>query len=136
MANDARTNLVGTLISEPKTTQWNNSTVLSFSVSVRTTKKQEGSQYYETDIYNVSVWGKQGENLLSTLQKGTQVWVEGDQMMRSYKNRNGETVTSPTINASFVKILSKGKSYGSQSTVNSSAKQTEQQADSEEDPPF
>lgn len=136
MANDARTNLVGTLISEPKTTQWNNSTVLSFSVSVRTTKKQEGSQYYETDIYNVSVWGKQGENLLSTLQKGTQVWVEGDQMMRSYKNRNGETVTSPTINASFVKILSKGKSFGSQATVNSSTKQTEQQADSEEDPPF
>lgn len=136
MANDARTNLIGTLIAEPKTTQWNNSTVLSFSVSVRTTKKQEGSQYYDTDIYNVSVWGKQGENLLSTLQKGTQVWVEGDQMMRSYKNRNGETVTSPSINASSVKVLSKGKSFNGQSSAASTTRQIQQQVDAEEEPPF
>ena len=140
MANDARINLVGNVISEPKTNQWNNSTVLSFSVGVRTTKKQENSQYYESDIYNVSVWGKQGENLLASLQKGAMVWVEGDLMMRSYKNRNNETVVSPSVNASMVKILMKSKPRSGQSagaeSVNAVANQIANQVDSEEEPPF
>lgn len=140
MANDARINLVGNVINEPKTNQWNNSTVLSFSVGVRTTKKQENSQYYESDIYNVSVWGKQGENLLASLQKGTMVWIEGDLMMRSYKNRNNETVVSPSVNASMVKILMKSKPHSGQSSgagsVNAVANQIANQVDSEEEPPF
>ena len=140
MANDARINLVGNVISEPKTNEWNNSTVLSFSVGVRTTKKKENSQYYESDIYNVSVWGKQGENLLASLQKGTMVWVEGDLMMRSYKNRNNETVVSPSVNASMVKILMKSKPRSGQSSgaesVNAVANQIANQVDSEEEPPF
>lgn len=139
MANDARINLVGNVINEPKTNQWNNSTVLSFSVGVRTTKKQENSQYYESDIYNVSVWGKQGENLLTPLQKGTMVWVEGDLMMRSYKNRNNETVVSPSVNASMVKVLMKSKprsQSASAADVNAVASQIANQVDSEEEPPF
>ena len=137
MANDAQINLVGNVISEPKTNQWNNSTVLSFSVAVRTTKKQEGSQYYENDIYNVSVWGKQGETLLATIQKGTMVWVSGDMMMRSYKNRNNETVTSPSVNASTVKVLAKGKNSGHQQRNESTmTQQIQNQVDNEEDPPF
>lgn len=140
MANDARVNIVGNIINEPKTSQWNNTTILSFGISVRTTKKQEGSQYYESDIYNVSVWGKQGETLLNQIQKGTMVWVEGDQMMRSYKNRNNETVTSPSVNASSVKILAKGKSNGNyqrqDNATNNLANQMQQQVDSEEEPPF
>lgn len=137
MANDAQINLVGNVISEPKTNQWNNSTVLSFSVAVRTTKKQEGSQYYENDIYNVSVWGKQGETLLAAIQKGTMVWVSGDMMMRSYKNRNNETVTSPSVNASTVKILAKGKNSAYQSrTEGVATQQPQNQADAEDDPPF
>ena len=137
MANDAQINLVGNVINEPKTNQWNNSTVLSFSVAVRTTKKQEGSQYYENDIYNVSVWGKQGETLLATIQKGTMVWVSGDMMMRSYKNRNNETVTSPSVNASTVKVLAKGKNSGYQQRNESTmTQQIQNQVDNEEDPPF
>ena len=139
MANDARVNIVGNVINEPKTSQWNNTTILSFGVSVRTTKKQENSKYYESDIYNVSVWGKQGEALLSSIQKGTMVWVEGDQMMRSYKNRNGDTVTSPNVNASSVKILAKGKpgAYQQNDSENTAAaNQMKEQVDSEEEPPF
>lgn len=141
MANDARTNLVGNIINEPKTNTWNNSTILSFTVSVRTTKKQEGSQYYETDLYDITVWGKQGENLLNSIQKGTMVWVEGDQMMKSYKNRNGETVIRPSISASMVKVLAKGKNSNYQSNrqpadVAATAAQIANQVDSEEEPPF
>jgi single-strand DNA-binding protein len=137
MANDARVNLVGNLVGEPKTSQWNNSTILSFTVGVKTTKKQENSQYYDSDFYNVSVWGKQGETLLNTLQKGTMVWVEGDMLMRSYKNRNGETVTQPSVNASSVKVLAKGKNWNGQSNKsrNRSNTATDQTTNLEE-PPF
>ena len=78
-------------------------------MSVRTTKKQENSQYYESDIYNVSVWGKPAEYLMTVLQKGTMVWVEGDLMMRTYKDRNGNDRTTPAVTAAMVKVLAKGK---------------------------
>lgn len=130
MANEARVSLVGNLIAEPKNSQYNNSTVLSFGVSVRTTKKQENSQYYESDIYNVSVWGKTAEYLMTVLQKGTMVWVEGDLMMRTYKNRDGQDRTTPAVTAAMVKVLAKGK--GSKPAQTQNTETTED----DDNPPF
>lgn len=121
MANEARVSLVGNLISEPKNSVINNSTVLSFPVAVRTTKKQEGSQYYENDIYNVSVWGKSAEYLMQSLQKGTVVWVDGDLQMRTYKDRNGGDHTGPYVTASLVKPMTKYKIGDKQNTAEETA---------------
>lgn len=132
MANEARVSLVGRLISEPKNSQYNNSTVLSFGVSVNTTKKQENSQYYETDIYNVSVWGKSAENLMQVLQKGTFVWVSGDMMMRTYKDRNGAEHTSPAVTASMVKVLAKGKTRDNAQPAPAAV----ETAEDDDNPPF
>ena len=129
MANDAHVSLVGNVISEPRNSQYNGSTLLSFGVSVATTKKKENSQYYETDIYNVSVWGKAAEFLIDKLQKQTMVWVEGEQSMHTFKDRNGEEHTSPSVKANSVKILAKGK-------FKKQTNDTETTQEDNEEPPF
>ena len=130
MPNDAHISLVGNLISDPKNSQYNDSTVLTFGVSVATTKKKENSQYYETDIYNVSIWGKSGEFLMDKIQKGTMVWVDGELNMRTFKDRNGEEHTTPNVKANSVKVLAKGKGSG---TTQKTAHKNEE---AEEEPPF
>lgn len=106
MPNNAHVSLYGNVIAEPRNSQYNNSSVLSFPVSVKTTMKKEGSQYYETNVYQVSVWGKQADNLLNYLQKGSNVWVNGELMLRSYKDRNGEEREQLTVTAQSVQITS------------------------------
>lgn len=109
MANDANINIVGTVLQDPTNRQVNSSTVLSMRVAVQTTKKQQNSPYPASDIYDVSVWGKMGENLLNKVKAKTRVWVSGDFMVgEPWKNRNGETQTSLRINATHVKILGGG----------------------------
>ena len=110
MANEARVSLTGVVISEPTNRQTGNGlTVFSMKVSVRTTKKQENSKYAVSDVYDVSVWGKPGENLIGKVKAKTKVWVCGDQCMgEPWNDRNGTTHISPRVNASFVKILDGG----------------------------
>ena len=109
MANDAHISLVGMVIKDPTNRQVNNSTVLSMTVAVQTTKKQPNSQYPANDLYEVSVWGKAGETLLNSVKAKTRVWVTGDLMVGDpWTDRGGEKHLSLRVNANNVKILSGG----------------------------
>ena len=74
MANDAHINFVGTVLQDPTNRQVNGNTVLGLRVAVQTTKRQEGSQYPASDIYDVSVWGKQAESLMEGGVEGLCQW--------------------------------------------------------------
>ena len=109
MANNAHVALVGMVIKDPTNRQVNNSTVLSMTVAVKTTKKQENSQYPANDLYEVSVWGKAGESLLNSVKAKTRVFVTGDLMLgEPWTDRNGKEHQSLRVNANFVEILSGG----------------------------
>lgn len=117
MANNARVTFIGTVISEPTNKQVNNTTVFSMKVGVKTTKKQEGSQYPASDVYEVSVWGKPGEYLIPKIKAKTKVWVCGDMMMgEPWTDRNGTTHISPRVNAEIVEITSGGNFTNTQNT--------------------
>ena len=118
MANNARVTLVGTVISEPSNRQTSNGqTVFSMKVGVKTTKKQEGSKYAVSDVYDVSVWGKPGENLIGKVKAKTKVWVCGDQCMgEPWNDREGVTHISPRVNASIVEIMSGGNFQNNNNT--------------------
>lgn len=117
MANNARVSFIGTVISEPTNKQINNTTVFSMKVGVKTTKKQEGSQYAVSDVYEVSVWGKPGEYLIGKIKAKTKVWVCGDMMMgEPWTDRNNTTHISPRVNASAVEIVSGGVFNNNQNT--------------------
>ena len=95
----------GSVINEPKTTQVNNSTVLNFTVSARTTMKDKNTGYYITDLYNVNVWGKEAERLAGYLKKGNKILVTGDQRMNTFTTKAGEKVTQPVVTATHYEVL-------------------------------
>ena len=129
MANDAHISLVGTVIQEPTNRQVNGSTVFSMKVSVQTTKKQENSQYNATDVYDVSVWGKNGESLINRVKAKTKVWVNGDFMIGDpWQDRNGNSHQSLRVTANAVKILSGGNYNGNNNNNNNSQPAEEEEA--------
>lgn len=86
MPNNAKCVIVGNIIREPQTNNWQGTTVVSFPVAVNTTKK-DGDKYI-SDFYNVSVWGKTAEYIQGRIQKGTMVQVAGDLTLQNYKDKN------------------------------------------------
>ena len=104
MANNAKVALTGRLIREPKQSTYNNSTVVSFTVAVNTTKK-DGDKYV-SDLYNISIWGKSAEFILPRVSKGSLVQVYGDLYMDTYKDKNNVERQSLTVRATEVLPLS------------------------------
>lgn len=87
MANDAKVFVTGNLIKDPTSSVVNNQTVVQFTIAANTTLKKEDGTGYESNFYNVSIWGKPGEWLLEKIQKGTQVEVVGALVLQKYSNK-------------------------------------------------
>lgn len=108
MPNNAKISILGNLTRDPATRQVRANNVVSFSVAVSTmTKKEDGT--YDSNFYDVSVWGKQGEYLLQRLQKGTQVWVTGDFEHAVYTDKDGNPRCSLRVTANDVRVVARGK---------------------------
>lgn len=81
--------LTGRLTKDPEfRTTTTGLSVSSFSIAInRAFKNKEGN--YDTDFFNVSVFGKQAENVSKYCFKGSQVGVEGRLQSRSYDAQDG-----------------------------------------------
>lgn len=101
MSIGAKVGLTGRLTKEPTQTNWKGTTVVSFSMAVNTTKK-EGDKYV-SDFYNVSIWGKSGEFIISRINKGSLVQVYGDLILQKYKDKNG--VERQSLNVRAVDVI-------------------------------
>lgn len=109
MPNNAKISIIGNLTRDPQTRQAGSSNVASFSVAVNTMNKK-GDGAYESNFYDVSAFGKLGEYLMQHLQKGTQVWVNGDFTASEYTNKDGVVRHALRISATDVRVLSRSKS--------------------------
>ena len=108
MPNNAKITLLGNLTKDPASRQAGNSSVVSFTVAVNTMNKAEDGSY-QSDFYDVSVWGKNGEYLLEKIQKGTQVWVTGDFSVGSYTANDGQKRTVLRVTATDVRPVARMK---------------------------
>ena len=107
MANGAKVSLTGRLIREPEQKNWQGTTVVSFCIAVNTTKKGADNKY-ESDLYNISVWGKPGEFILPRIGKGILVQVYGDLILQNYKDKKtGEDRQALSVRATDVIPLQK-----------------------------
>ena len=111
MPNNAKISVLGNLIKEPEKNSVNGNTVVSFAIAVSTTlKKQDGSDGYEPNFYNVSIWSKAAEYLFPKLQKGTQVWASGELVAQPYTNKKtGAAGQSLNIKATSIEALARLK---------------------------
>lgn len=108
MPNNAKVTILGNLTRDPATRTVGANNVVSFSVAVNTmSKKPDGN--YDSNFYDVSVWGKQGEYLMQRIQKGTQVWVTGDLELASYTDKEGNPRQTLRVNANDVRVLARAK---------------------------
>lgn len=120
--------LVGRLVKDPR--QGNG--VVSITVAV-----DRPSQEKATDYPQVKVFGKQAENVVKYLRKGSQVAVDGSIETGKY-DRNGETVYYTDVIAHRVEFIGGGTNRAE--TARKEPANTEEQRDGfeelEEDVPF
>ena len=115
MPNNANVTLYGTVTQEPTNKQTrSNQTWMSIRLSVQTTKENTDPQTkakfpYQTDTYDVSVFGAQAEKLLGTVKAKTKLLVVGEmQMGEPWTDQKGNTHITPRVNANKVIVTSGG----------------------------
>lgn len=135
MPNNAKINLVGNVTRDPEIRTVGNKTMVNMTVAANTTHKQPDGNYL-SNFYDVEIWNpKVGEYVMEKIQKGTQVWVNGDLTATTYESKTGETRMSLRVNMSDIRALSRLKDNGS--TVKPAAQKTPAPSNDEgEDLPF
>lgn len=132
MPNNAKVTLIGNLVSEPKQRKVGANDVTAICVACNTSvKKDDGT--YDSNFYDVSIWGKHGEYIMQAAQKGTQVWVTGDLILRTYKDKEGNDRHSLTVSATDVRCLQRTKSSGGSSYT---PRQNNTRSNENDDMPF
>lgn len=111
MANDATVTIHGNLVRDPELREVGaaKSKVASFTVAVSTAnKKQDGT--YDTNFYDVSLWGPRGEAFMDRAEKGTAVQVVGDLSMVEYvSQKDNQKHNRLRVDAYKVKITARPK---------------------------
>lgn len=101
--------LVGRLTKDPELRNTNSGLpVSSFTIAInRNYKNKDGN--YDTDFLNISIFGKQAENVSKYCFKGSQVGVEGRIQTRSYDAEDGSKRYVTDIIADNVEFLGSKK---------------------------
>lgn len=106
----------------------NGDPVCSFSLAVNRFKKDDGAIWFD-----VSVWGKQGENVARFLSKGSECVVAGQVDSRQYEKGDGSAGFALTLNAREVTFVG-GRSDSAPSQA--PAQSAPAQAPADDDIPF
>lgn len=87
------------------------------SIAVNRSRKQGDQWVDEANYFNVTIWGKQAENLLPYLKKGKQIAVEGYLKQDRWQDKTtGQTRSSVSIVANNVQLLGGRSENGAQSS--------------------
>jgi single-strand DNA-binding protein len=92
---------IGNLTDDPEVRHTaNGATVVTLRIaSNRRWNDRDGQQQEETTYLNVNCWRELAENVGATLKKGDRAIVIGRLRVRSYENREGQTVWTTEIEA-------------------------------------
>ena len=98
--------LIGNLTNSPTLTETSAGTsICRFGVAVnRRDSSDDGER--KADFYNVTAWRGLGETVARYAKKGDKIAVLGNQEIRTYETRDGETRTSVDITATDIEFLS------------------------------
>jgi single-strand DNA-binding protein len=110
--------LVGRLTKDPEVrTMPTGNTVASFTLAInRNFKNKEGN--IDADFINISVFGRQAENVGKYVFKGSQLGVDGRIQTRSYDAQDGTKRYVTEVIAENVEFMSSGKRDDNSAPVN------------------
>lgn len=81
--------------------------VASFGLAVNRRYKAGNENKEEVCFVDITVWGKQGENCVEYLNKGSQVFIEGRLQFRSWETDDGQKRNKLDVVANNVQFLGK-----------------------------
>ena len=110
MSNINTVAITGNLTRDPELRQTQGGTsVCKLGIAVNERVKRGEEWVEEASFFNVTVFGRQGENVASYLSKGRPVAIQGKLRSSSYE-KNGEKRTGVEIIADQVQFLSSSQS--------------------------
>lgn len=97
---------IGNLTADPALTETSSGIqICRFSVAVnRRNNSDDGER--KADFYNITAWRGLGETVARYAHKGDKISVVGNQEIRTYETRDGETKTSVDITATDIEFIS------------------------------
>ena len=106
----------GNLGADPQIRDFNGKQVCSFPVAVRNGKKNRDTNAYESEWYNVSVWGKGAEVCSTYLRKGSRIAFCGTLSHRGYTAKDGTSRVANEVSCDFggFEFMSSPSANGSQ----------------------
>lgn len=98
--------LIGNAIAKPEIQTTNSGKSVSrFSIAVKRDFKNTNGEY-DTDFFNIEVWGGLAENCSKYLDKGSKVGVSGSIHNNSFTGKDGQPHKSTAVRAESVEFLS------------------------------
>lgn len=100
----------GRLGADPELTHTSSGkTVCKFSIATSETWMSDGEKQEKTEWTKIVVWGKQAENCVKYLTKGSQAFIEGRLQTRSWEDKDGNKKYTTEVVASSVQFIGKSE---------------------------
>lgn len=77
--------LAGRVIANPELRTLGDRFVATVPLSVNRPYKRKDSQFPESDVFRVEVWGTRGESLVNHVTKGAHIWASGRLELRRHE---------------------------------------------------
>lgn len=87
---------IGRLTADPELKEVNGIQCVNFNLASDTRNKDANGDN-TTNFYRVTGWRKSAEVLAKYLHKGDKIYIEGELVIRTYKNNSGEDRTSVNV---------------------------------------
>ena len=102
-----KVSLIGRLGKQPEITKFQSGTqVAKMSLATREPYKDKNGEWVDnTQWHNIVAWGKQVDNVVKLLTKGTEVIIEGRLVNKTYETKAGEKRFSTEIEMSGFLVL-------------------------------
>ena len=98
--NGAQITFFGNLTGEPDELRYTRNTGRPYaSAGVAVNTYDPAAQASDVTYYNVTLWGRQAENLINRCRKGQRVFVSGQFRIRNYTRQDGSTGISYDVSA-------------------------------------
>ena len=109
MNNGAQVEFIGNVVQDDLERLYaanSNSAYTRMTVAVNTYSR---AQEQETQYFRVTLWGRLADSALNRCQRGTQVFVRGQQRIRTYTRQDGTTGVSAEVAANELSVLNRAR---------------------------
>lgn len=111
---------IGRLTADPEMREINGIACVNFNLA-SDTRNRDAEGNPTTNFYRVTAWRKTAETMAKYLHKGDKVYIEGELVIRDYKDNNGNNRTAVGVTVSEFDFIQTKRNDSSDSSGTSKA---------------